>query len=107
MNSRRQQEVWRHPHDVVTQPRASVHPDRRRQPRRSRPSPVLTLNVFIPTPPLAHTLPLPPVPAATPSPQTPTYTQRDLQRQIVRKARPKASSLIEMYREKERQAAQQ
>ena len=52
-----------------------------------------------------------PVPAPTPSPQTPTYTQRDLQRQqevrdrLSGKPGPKASSLIEMYRQKERQAA--
>jgi hypothetical protein len=50
------------------------------------------------------------VPATTPSPQTPSYSQRDLQRQqevrdrLSGKPGPKASSLIEMYREKERQA---
>ena len=57
-NSPRQQEVWRHPHDEVTRPRASIHPGRRR-PRRSGPLPVLILNAFIPTPPLAPSLPLP------------------------------------------------
>ena len=52
-----------------------------------------------------------PVPAPTSSPQTPTYTQRDLQRQqgvrdrLSGKPGPKASSLIKMYREKERQVA--
>ena len=52
-----------------------------------------------------------PVPALIPSPQAPSYTQRDLQRQqevrgrLSGKPDPKASSLIEMYREKERQAA--
>jgi hypothetical protein len=51
-----------------------------------------------------------PLAASTPSPQTPTYTPRDLQRQqevrdrLAGKPGPKASSLIEMYREKERQA---
>ena len=51
-----------------------------------------------------------PVWASTPSPQTPPYTQRDLQRQQEVRDRlsgnpgQKASSLIEMYREKERQA---
>lgn len=51
------------------------------------------------------------LPASTPSPQTPTYSPRDLQRQqevrdrLSGKPGPKASSLIEMYREKERQAA--
>ena len=52
-----------------------------------------------------------PLPTSTPSPQTPTYSPRDLQRQqevrdrLSGKPGPKASSLIEMYREKERQAA--
>jgi len=52
-----------------------------------------------------------PVPVPTPIPQIPTYTQRDLQRQqevrdgLSGKTGPKASSYIEMYREKERQAA--
>jgi len=64
-----------------------------------------------PNPSVGSLSPPSPVPAATPSPQTPTYTPRDLQRQqevrdrLSGKPGPKASSLIEMYREKERQAA--
>jgi len=64
-----------------------------------------------PNPAVSTLSPPSPVPAETPSPQTPTYTQRDLQRQqevrdrLSGKPGPKASSLIEMYREKERQAA--
>jgi len=65
-----------------------------------------------PDPPTVGTpSPPTPVPAPIPSPQTPTYTQHDLQRQqevrdrLSGKPGPKASSLIEMYREKERQAS--
>jgi len=64
-----------------------------------------------PNPAVGSLSPPSPVPAAPPSPQTPTYIQRDLQRQQEVRDRlsgnpgPKASSLIEMYREKERQAA--
>ncbi|KAI9507647.1 hypothetical protein F5148DRAFT_1306912 [Russula earlei] len=67
---------------------------------RARPEPGLT-----PFPPASSA----PIPA--PAPQTPTYSPRDLQRQqevrdrLAGKPGPKASSLIEMYREKERQAA--
>jgi hypothetical protein len=56
-------------------------------------------------------LPSPSVPAPTPTPQAPTYSPRDLQRQqevrdrLSGKSGAKASSLIEMYREKERQAS--
>ena len=63
-----------------------------------------------PDPAVGALSPPSPVLAPTPSPQTPTYTQRDLQRQqevrdrLSGKPGPKASSLIEMYREKERQA---
>ena len=64
-----------------------------------------------PNPAVSTLSPPSPVPAATLNPQTSTYTQHDLQRQqevrdrLSGKSRPKASSLIEMYREKERQAA--
>ena len=64
-----------------------------------------------PDPAVSSLSPPSPVSVPTPSPQTPTYTQRDLQRQqevrdrLSGKPGPKASSLIEMYREKERQAA--
>ena len=61
----------------------------------------------------SSSLPLPPLsmPAAIPTPQEPTYSPRDLQRQqevrdrLSGKPGAKASSLIEMYREKERQAS--
>jgi len=64
-----------------------------------------------PNPVVSTLSPPSPVPAPTPSPQTPTYTQRELKRQqevrdrLSGKPGPKASSLIEMYREKERRAA--
>ena len=69
------------------------------------------------TTPTTTTILRPPLTPATPSPQTPTQQQqqtlspRDLQRQqevrdrLSGKPGPKASSLIEMYRERERQAS--
>jgi hypothetical protein len=71
----------------------------------------ITTNRFQSEPPIASLSPPPPFAAPTSSPQTPTYSPRDLQRQqevrdrLSGKPGPKASSLIEMYREKERQAA--
>ena len=60
-----------------------------------------------PDPAVGSLSPPSPVSAPTPSPQTLTYTQWDLQRQqevwdrLSGKPGPKASSLIQMYREKE------
>ena len=84
----------------VTFPRSSSHT-----------SPLPSPSVPIPTPALAPApvLSLAPVPAPAPSTQAPS--PRDLQRQqevrdrLSGKPGPKASSLIEMYREKERQAS--
>jgi len=80
------------------------------------PRPALHTEHLQPEPGLAafpsssSTLPPLSVPAPSPSTETPSYSPRDLQRQqevrdrLSGKPGPKASSLIEMYREKERQA---
>ena len=84
---------------------AKERPQQQQQQRQPEPSST--------RPSLPSLLPIPapvPVPASTPSPPTPTYSPRDLQRQqevrdrLSGKPGPKASSLIEMYREKERRA---
>ncbi|KAH9059462.1 hypothetical protein EDB83DRAFT_2387941 [Lactarius deliciosus] len=73
------------------------------------PTPDLRIATTTPTP---QSPPLPPQPQPTPSPQTPTYqSPKDLQRQqevrdrLAGKPGPKAGALIELYRERERQAA--
>ena len=91
-------------------PLPAVH---RLQPQREPPSPVAfpssSHSPSVPTPTKIPTLTLAPVP--TPAPSTQAPSPRDLQRQqevrdrLSGKPGPKASSLIEMYREKERQAS--
>jgi hypothetical protein len=97
----------------VTRPTASIPPARhhphpqhvlptRRSPRTAFNQSSLSIASLSPPSPLA---------APTPSPQTPTYSPHDLQRQQEVRDRlsgtpgSKASSLIEMYPEKERQAS--